>query len=270
MLNLPFSPNILFFLNINMDSQNQINPMPAVILAAGMGVRLRNVVGEIPKGLLDIDGQSLIIRSIECLKSFGINQIVIVTGYQEEQYYEALKQYSPDITFITNEDYSITGSMHSLMLASDHIQAEFLLLESDLLFEARTISTLLQQDRSTVLISGATNSGDEVYIYGESEEIVRITKEKIDSLTLQGELVGVSRISLTLYEKMCAYYKKQIKFPSNFHYEDCISGLSRNNKINYLRIDDLVWTEIDDESHYNRALDLIYPKIQENNQKYRN
>jgi choline kinase len=252
-----------------MCSENQIKAMPAVILAAGMGVRLRNVVGEIPKGLLEIDGQSLIIRSIECLKSFGINQIIMVTGYEEEQYYKALKQYSPGITFITNEDYSITGSMHSLLLAEEHIQTDFLLLESDLLYEARTISTLLQQSRSTVLISGATKSGDEVYIYGESGEINKITKEKMDSLTLQGELVGVSRISLNLLKKMCSSYKNQIKFPSNSHYEDCISGLSKNNKINYLRIDDLIWTEIDDESHYNRALNLIYPKVQENNQKYR-
>ena len=250
--------------------KNQTESRPAVILAAGMGVRLRNVVGEIPKGLLEINGQTLISRSLECLKSFGVNQFIVVTGYQEEKYHEALKQKFPDMTFITNEDYAITGSMHSLLLAADHIQSDFLLLESDLLYEARTISTLLQQNRSTVLISGATNSGDEVYIYGGSDKIEKITKEKLASLTLQGELVGVSRISLNLFKKMCDYYQQQIKFPSNFHYEDCISGLSKNDEIHYLKVEDLVWTEIDDQSHYNRALNLIYPRIEANNQKYRN
>jgi len=253
-----------------MSLKNQTESIPAVILAAGMGVRLRNVVGEVPKGLLEINGQTLISRSLECLKSYGVNQFIMVTGYEEEKYYEALKPHYPDMTFISNDDYAITGSMHSLLLAADHIQSDFLLLESDLLYESRTISTLLQQKRSTVLISGATKSGDEVYIYGKSDNIEKITKEKLASLTLQGELVGVSRISHNLFKKMCDYYQQQIKFPSNFHYEDCISDLSKNSIINYFKVDDLVWTEIDDQHHYNRALDIIYPRIEANNQKYQN
>jgi len=54
----------------------------AVILAAGMGVRLRNVIGVCPKGLLEIEGKSLIIRSLERLKSEGIDRVVIVTGFR--------------------------------------------------------------------------------------------------------------------------------------------------------------------------------------------
>ena len=53
----------------------------AVILAAGMGVRLRNVIGVCPKGLLEIEGKSLIIRSLERLKCEGIDRGVIGTVF---------------------------------------------------------------------------------------------------------------------------------------------------------------------------------------------
>ena len=52
----------------------------AVILAAGMGIRLRNVTGLLPKGLLEIEGKSLISRSLESLKSEGIDRAIVVTG----------------------------------------------------------------------------------------------------------------------------------------------------------------------------------------------
>ena len=58
----------------------------AVILAAGMGIRLRNVTGLLPKGLLEIGGNSLIHRSLENLKNEGIDRAVIVTGFQAVSY----------------------------------------------------------------------------------------------------------------------------------------------------------------------------------------
>ena len=63
----------------------------AVILAAGMGVRLKNVIGECPKGLLEIEGKSLIIRSLERLKSEGIDRVIIVTGFQDTMYHKHLE-----------------------------------------------------------------------------------------------------------------------------------------------------------------------------------
>ena len=55
----------------------------AVILAAGMGIRLRNLTGLLPKGLLEIGGKSLIYRSLESLKNEGIDRAIIVTGFQD-------------------------------------------------------------------------------------------------------------------------------------------------------------------------------------------
>ena len=243
--------------------------LSAVILAAGMGTRLRDVVGDRPKGLLEIDGYPLIRSSLDCLEQNGIRDVVMVTGYKEELYRRQLRDEYPNIVYVTNEDYSITGSMHSLFLARERIRGSFILLESDLLYERRAISILKEKRNSTVLISGSTHSGDEVHIYGDSGNIQRITKETLDDLTIQGELVGISRISQELYEEMCAYYRSEVQFPSDFHYEDCISGLSKTRRIEYFKVEDLAWTEIDDPGHYRRALELVSPQIRKNDLHYR-
>ena len=56
----------------------------AVILAAGMGIRIRKYLGEIPKGMIKIDDQSILQRSINLLLEKDINKIYIVTGYQSD------------------------------------------------------------------------------------------------------------------------------------------------------------------------------------------
>ena len=60
---------------------------------------------------------------------------------------------------------------------------------------------------------------------------------------------------------MCSHHGENLIFPCNNHYEECISDVCLNKKIPYIRIEDLVWTEIDDQSHYDRAIKEIYPKI---------
>ena len=251
----------------------------AVILAAGMGIRLRNVTGLLPKGLLEIGGKSLISRSLESLKNEGIDRAVIVTGFQESLYHEHLQQQAdiPEIKFVHSKQFEETGSMHSLFVAQNYLQEDFLLLESDLLYESRALPSVINfEGPDVILASGKTGSGDEVYIYGEKYEkqpgtitsgsIVRgeisaISKKPFPSLSAKGELVGISKISLKLLNLMCEYHEAHLELPCSRHYEECISDICSKTEIPFLRVGDLVWTEIDDQSHYDRALKEIFPRL---------
>ena len=139
----------------------------AVILAAGMGIRLRNVIGFCPKGMLKADGKSIIVRSLESLKKEGIKRVVIVTGFQESKYIEYLQPNNklPKIEFIHSPRFAETGSMHSLFVAKNYLNENFLLLESDLIYESRALSLVINYNGpDVVLASGKTGSNDEVYI----------------------------------------------------------------------------------------------------------
>lgn len=264
---------------MNKSAISRINT--AVILAAGMGVRLRNVIGICPKGLLEIEGKSLIIRSLEHLKSKGIDRVVIVTGFQDTMYHKHLEPLAnmPKIEFIHSPRFAETGSMHSLFVAQEVLQDDFLLLESDLLYESRALSSVLNYEGpDVVLASGKTGSNDEVYIYGINQgkihnsetssnivvgDIVAISKQPRPHLQIQGELVGISIISQNLFRRMCALHGENLTFPCSSHYEECISEVGSEWVVPYLRISDLVWTEIDDQFHFDRAIEIIYPKIKQ-------
>ena len=89
--------------------------MKAIILAAGSGTRLKKYTENLPKGMLDFMGKTLIERQIEVYKECGIKDIIIVRGFAADKItYEGVKYY-------TNKDYANTNMVESLMEA----KAEF-------------------------------------------------------------------------------------------------------------------------------------------------
>ena len=159
--------------------------------------------------------------------------------------------------------------MHSLFMLHEILDDDFLLLESDLLYGDDALKYLLQtKERDLLLISGRTGSGDEVWIYGDKQEssnnlgqVKAISKHSREDLMICGELTGLSKISKELFNKMCVHHKNTHQFPNNYHYEECISDLSNQHSVKYLLVDDLVWTEIDNPHHYERALNEIWPLL---------
>jgi len=238
----------------------------AVILAAGMGTRLRSIESERPKGFVCIDNQPLIERSIHQLQQCGIKQIIIVTGYKHEAY-ELLKEKYSFIQTVYNKKYDRSGSMYSLFCAKPFIDHEhFILLESDLLYEKRAIDSLQSLKKSSaILISGITNAGDEVYIATKNQLFLRMSKNKKELPSIDGELVGILKISPKLFDIMTDYAVSFFKNSLMLDYEDCLNSISGSVSLYCHKIEDLLWTEIDDPAQFDRAKKIIYPKIKESN-----
>jgi 2-aminoethylphosphonate-pyruvate transaminase len=233
----------------------------AVILAAGMGTRLRPIGHQGPKGALALGGESLVNGSIERLQRAGIEQITIVTGYRPE-YYQALAEARPGlIRTIHNADFADSGSMYSLYLARGAVGADFLLLESDLIYEQRALSALLDHPAgSLVLLSGRTDAGDEVYVESDARQQLVAMSKRRDALgpTVAGELVGICKVSRALFAGMCDYAGAHFASGDlHLDYEtDALVAAAQTLPVHCLTVDDLLWSEIDDERHYRRALEI--------------
>ena len=237
----------------------------AVIIAAGMGTRLPERGHLHPKGFIEIGDRPIIEESLSNLLSVGITRVIIVTGHLAH-YYEDLASHHPDlIEIIHNPDFADTGSMLSVACAESVIEEDFLLLESDLLYERRALVELLEhQSRDIVLMSGWTHSGDEVWIETRDDLLVNMSKQRSDLGSIAGELVGICKISLPLFKEMCNDARIQQVFNPKYCYETgCLVSVAGTYPIHCHRIDDLLWTEIDNATHLRRAYDLIYPRIQE-------
>ncbi len=231
----------------------------AVILAAGRGTRLQGTFSELPKGFLPLAGVPIVEQSIRKLLASGITRIVIGTGHLSEAY-EALAARYPGIECVRNDAYATTGSLCTLANLAPHLDGDFLLLESDLVYEARSLAVLLAETRSDVILaSGRTNSGDEVYVEAdETGRLMAVSKDASRLGGIHGELVGISKLSLATYRALCARAPGR----SKLDYEQGLAGISTEHPVFVHRVEDLAWSEIDDETHLKRALAAVYPEIQ--------
>jgi len=235
----------------------------AVILAAGMGTRLREKHADMPKGLLEIGGTPLIEQSIMRLERAGISDIVIVTGYAAEHYENLALRYDGLIRLAHNPDYANSGSMYSLYCARELLDDDFLLLESDLLYESRALDVLIDGEAAdAVLLSGPTNAGDEVYVEAPDGKLAAMSKDRSKLNTVAGELVGISKISRGLFALMKHIAGEHFRESLHYDYEtDCLVEAAKTWPIDCPVVPDLIWGEIDDPNHLERAVNELLPRL---------
>lgn len=226
----------------------------AVIMAAGMGTRFGHYTDLIPKGFIPFNGKPMVIRSIETLIECGIEKIIIGTGYHKEHYDVLTSQY-PQVQCVFSPRYADTNSMYTLWNCREAIGKDsFILLESDLVFERKAISSLIECPYDSVmLITPVTKFQDQYYVQmNERCELINCSVNK-DEITSSGELVGIHKISNAFYKILCSEYEKIVEEKPKLGYEFQLLDVSqRITPMNVLKVDNLQWYEIDD------AQDLKY------------
>ncbi|MBD5436030.1 MAG: phosphocholine cytidylyltransferase family protein [Treponema sp.] len=137
--------------------------MQALILAAGMGKRLGNLIQDGTKCMLRVNGKSLIERTIEQLVANKISRLVIVTGCKSN----VLKNFiaskfdtnnlgEMEIEYIENPDYATTNNIYSLYLAREELKkSDTILIESDLIFRQTLFPALIESPYKNVAVVSA-------------------------------------------------------------------------------------------------------------------
>jgi 2-aminoethylphosphonate-pyruvate transaminase len=235
----------------------------AVILAAGRGIRLAALGEQIPKGFIRLGEKPIVEESIERLRAAGIARIVVVTGHLPE-FYEALARRFPGLVeTVHNDAFADTGSLRSLLAAAGRVTGDFLLLESDILYEPRALAAVLRHAaRDVLLLSGATHSGDEVWVESDGHGMLRrMSKDRAALGEVAGELVGITRLSAGCFRVLLAEAEPLLARLPKADYESGLVAAAALHPILCHRVQDLVWGEIDDERHLLRAASLVYPLI---------
>lgn len=129
--------------------------MQGMILAAGMGKRLKDLTKDNTKCMVKVNGVSLIERMLSQLDQLNLSRIVIVVGYKGDllkSYIQGLSVKTP-ITYVENPIYDQTNNIYSLFLARDYLcQADTLLLESDLIFEDMVLNEIINDPRDSLAL----------------------------------------------------------------------------------------------------------------------
>ncbi len=229
-----------------------------------MGTRLKARGTEAPKGFLTLGSKPIIQESVSRQESAGIEKIYIVTGHLSHFYDELADSSQGRICTVKNEQYAESGSMFSLAKLRGKLDSPFLLLESDLIYETRALETLLEDPRPDVMLaSGFTGSRDEVWTWtDEKGNLTGLSKNKNDKPEPPaGELVGISKISPDFFAVMLEEADKAFQMSLKLEYETCMAAAARRIPMAVNVVPDLLWAEIDDEDHLERARSSVYPKI---------
>ena len=237
----------------------------AVIVAGGLGSRFGDKTKLMPKGFIEIEGTPMVERSVQKLIAAGIEEIIIGTGHCSQYYDELAKKYHV-IKTVRNDNYANTSSMGTLEVCVPYITGDFILLESDLIYDAVGLKVLQNEERSNVILaSGKSNSHDEVYLAADANGVLtEVSKNKEIIPNPAGELVGITKISKACLNKMMAYYKSSPDL-IKLDYESALKQVSAEGESVYVhKIEYYAWTEIDDQDMLERAINEIYPRIKEN------
>jgi choline kinase len=136
-------------------SRNATHPIKvttALLLAAGSGTRLQPLTLDSPKCLTEVGGIPILERLVNNLRAQGFKRLVIVIGHLGDRILEFLQQHAGDmrIDYVVNPVYRTTNNIYSFWLARQQIREPFLLVESDVIFEAHMLDDMLQPDKIAI------------------------------------------------------------------------------------------------------------------------
>lgn len=127
--------------------------MIGVILAAGVGSRLRPMTNDKPKCLVTTAGKTILQYQLDSYIEAGIRDLIIVVGYEGEKIKSYCKHIKNiNITIIDNDNYENTNNMYSLYLAKDFIKGKcFILNNADLSIESSLVKMLVDDKRNDLV-----------------------------------------------------------------------------------------------------------------------
>lgn len=232
--------------------------MQALILAAGMGKRLKDLTKNNTKCMVKVNGVTLIERMLRQIEKQNVSRIVIVVGYEGQKlidYIGTLDIKTP-ITFIDNPIYDKTNNIYSLALAKEWLcKEDTLLFESDLIFEDAVLDILVNDPRDTLALVDKFES----WMDGTCLKLSK--DDKITSFVSKKEFrfadideyyktVNISKFSRDFSEKyyvpfLDAYQKA---LGQNQYYEEVLKVITILDvpRIRARRLEGQLWYEIDD------------------------
>lgn len=243
--------------------------MQAIILAAGMGKRLKELTSHATKCMVEVNGVSMIARALSQLDALNLQRIVLVVGYEGQKlmdFVDSLDIRTP-IEYVNNDVYYKTNNIYSLFLAREHlVQDDTLLLESDLIFEDAVLQRLLDNPYPSLALVAKFESWMDgtVVTLDEENNILRFLGKKdfnfrdIDQYYKTVNIYKFSKqFSASHYVPFLEAYSKALG--NNEYYEQVLKVITFLDKpeIKAERLDDELWYEIDDVQDLNIAESLF-------------
>ena len=242
-----------------------------IIIAAGLGSRLKKYTDNLPKCMLDFAGKTLLQRQIEAFKINGLNKISVIRGFKKE------KINYPDLTYFENKEYKNNNILNSLMYAEDALNGHVIVSYSDILFEKEVVKRLMESEHDISIVvdidwrdyyinrkDHPINEAENV-IFDANNNVVEIGKIHTGKHDVHGEFIGMLKLSprgSEIFKKHFhrakdLYWNKPFQRAKTFqkaYITDIIQDMTDLGVPIHCVIIERGWKEIDTEEDYINAL----------------
>jgi choline kinase len=250
-------------------SSNLHKNVSAVLLAAGVGRRLGQGDPK-PKVLLEFGGRTLLARHIDALAAAGVDELVIVTGFeasQIERAVAALKAPFP-VRLVGNPRFT-EGSVVSLAAAAPVLRSgrPVVLMDGDVLYDPTMLPRMLgSKAENALLVDRELEPGDEPVklCFDAAGAIVDFRKRPQNPGAWHGESVGFFRFSAAMAATLADRCEAYVAAAPGTEYEEAIRDLmlAQPHRFGAEDVTDLAWTEIDFEEDVVKARDVVLPQLE--------
>ena len=249
-----------------------------IIIAAGLGSRLKKYTDNLPKCMLDFAGKTLLQRQIEAFKINGLNKISVIRGFKKE------KINYPDLTYFENKEYKNNNILNSLMYAEEALNGHVIVSYSDILFEKEVVKRLMESEHDISIVvdidwrgyyinrkDHPINEAENV-IFDANNNVVEIGKILTEKHDVHGEFIGMLKLSprgSEIFKKHFhrakdLYWNKPFQRAKTFqkaYITDIIQDMSDLGVPIHCVIIERGWKEIDTEEDYINALKSFEEEI---------
>ncbi|PYX11962.1 MAG: hypothetical protein DMG84_22800 [Acidobacteria bacterium] len=241
--------------------------MRAVILAAGQGTRIRAVHGEHPKCLIEVDDKTILDHQIEALSMAGIDQIVIVVGYEKQQIIRHVKsrfdRCSLNIHFIENPIFANTNNIYSLWLAREWLRGDsFVCLNADVVLKRDILDSALRANAPISMIVDHAWRDETMKVIISNGRVIRMSK-KISRKEFSATYIGITVFDHAIQGKFFRKIHNLIGAGRvNEFFNVAMQELADEGvQVGFTTTAGLPWAEIDDPLDLTFAQQNIFPQL---------
>ena len=263
---------------IKIENSLNKNNSKALIIAAGLGSRLKKHTTNLPKCMLDFGGKTLLQRQLDSYKKCGIKDISLVKGYKKEKInYKGIK-------YFENTDFKNNNILNSIFYAEKIINGNIIISYSDILFDASVVQRTLDSDHDISVVVDIDWRGyyvgrkdhpiseAENVIFNSNNEVEKIGKINTGNEDVHGEFIGMIKLSNRGTEIFKQHFNRLKKIYWNKPFQrskvfqkayltDFIQELVDIGVKVHCVIIESGWKEIDTVEDYKKALSVFNKKF---------
>lgn len=226
--------------------------MKAIILSAGQGSRLGHLTSDRPKCLIDFAGRSLLDRQLDTLAANGVDEVVVVTGFRDDQIEASLARRAggPKVRTIYNPFYKVADNLGSLFVARHELEGDVIVWNGDTLVSDALMARVLGNDREGICVTidrkddydaddmkVVVDGEGRLHAIGKRLPMVNVNAESIGLLAFRGD--GAARFRRAIEQAI------RTSEGTTIWYLRVIHHIAQNDDVWTLDISGAEWGEVD-------------------------